>query len=60
MIAWSLRAFADAGFSHAVLEVDADNPTGAARLYRNLGFEPHLRSITYEIEVEPGDRDHAS
>jgi mycothiol synthase len=52
MIAWSLRAFAEAGFSHAMLEVDTDNPTGAARLYRDLGFEPHLRSITYEMEVE--------
>lgn len=52
MIAWSLAAFADAGFSHAMLDVDTDNPTGAARLYRNLGFEPHHRSITYEIEVD--------
>lgn len=52
MIAWSLAAFTDAGFSHAVLEVDTDNPTGAARLYRNLGFTPRHRSITYEIEVE--------
>jgi GNAT superfamily N-acetyltransferase len=51
MIAWSLRAFVDAGFTHAVLDVDTESPTGAGRLYRNLGFEPHLRSITYEIEV---------
>jgi ribosomal protein S18 acetylase RimI-like enzyme len=51
MIARSLEGFARAGFSHAALDVDADNPTGAARLYRKLGFEPHLRSITYQIEV---------
>ncbi len=51
MLAWSLAAFAEAGFSHAALEVDTDNPTNAARLYRNLGFEPHLRSITFEIEL---------
>jgi mycothiol synthase len=52
MIAWSLAAFAAAGFTHALLDVDADNPTGAARLYRNLGFEPHHCSITYEIRLD--------
>jgi mycothiol synthase len=56
MIAWSLATFADAGFSHAMLDVDTENPTGAARLYRNLGFEAHRRSITYEIELG-ADRD---
>lgn len=54
MLAWSLAAFADAGLTHARLEVDADNPTGAARLYRAMGFEPHHRSITYQIEVARG------
>jgi ribosomal protein S18 acetylase RimI-like enzyme len=53
MISWSLGAFAAAGFSHAALEVDTDNPTGAARLYRNLGFGPLHRTITYELEVAP-------
>ncbi|MDQ3931425.1 MAG: GNAT family N-acetyltransferase [Actinomycetota bacterium] len=52
MIAWSLAEFADAGFSHALLEVDTDNPTGAARLYRSLGFDTLHRSVIYEIEVE--------
>jgi mycothiol synthase len=56
MLAWSLAAFAEAGFSHAVLEVDTENPTGAGRLYRNLGFEPLHRSITYEIEVACHER----
>jgi ribosomal protein S18 acetylase RimI-like enzyme len=51
LVAWSLAAFADAGFTHAALGVDADNPTGAARLYRALGFEPMRRSVTYQIEV---------
>ena len=51
MIAASLALFAEAGFTHAMLEVDTENPTGAARLYRNLGFEPHLRSVTYDLEV---------
>jgi mycothiol synthase len=51
MIAWSLRAFADDGFTHALLDVDTDNPTGAPQLYRKLGFEPHNRAVVYEIEV---------
>jgi mycothiol synthase len=53
MLAWSLAAFAEAGFSHAVLDVDSDNPTGAARLYRNLGFEPLHRSTTFTIDATP-------
>jgi mycothiol synthase len=51
MIGWSLAAFEADGFTHAAIDVDADNPTGAARLYRNLGFEPLRRSIMYQIEV---------
>jgi mycothiol synthase len=49
----SLERFAEAGLTHASIGVDSDNPTGAARLYRNLGFEPRQRSITYEIVVQP-------
>lgn len=51
MLAWSMQAFAAAGFTHAMLGVDTDNPTGAARLYRDLGFETERRSITHQIEV---------
>ncbi len=51
MIASSLAAFSAEGFTHAALGVDADSITGAARLYRNLGFEPLRRSITHQIEV---------
>lgn len=51
MIAWSLAAFAAQGFSHAMIGVDGESPTGAARLYRNLGFTSERRSITHQIEV---------
>lgn len=47
----SLHSFAAAGLDHAILGVDSDNPTGAPRLYRSLGFEPHTRTITHEIQV---------
>ena len=51
MVAWSLGAFDDAGFTHAMLSVDVDSPTGAGRLYQALGFVPVRRSIVDEIEV---------
>jgi ribosomal protein S18 acetylase RimI-like enzyme len=46
----SLRAFRDVGLTHAALSVDSENPTGASRLYRSLGFEPSARSVVYELE----------
>lgn len=51
LIAHSLHAFAAEGLTHASIGVDSDNPTGAAGLYRALGFEPHQRSITHEIPL---------
>jgi ribosomal protein S18 acetylase RimI-like enzyme len=51
MVAASLRAFASADLTHASIGVDSANPSGAARLYRDLGFEPRQRSITHQIVV---------
>jgi mycothiol synthase len=51
LIAMSLHQFARAGLSHASIGVDGDSPTGAARLYRALGFETRQRSITRQLEV---------
>jgi ribosomal protein S18 acetylase RimI-like enzyme len=53
LIAHALHAFAEAGLTHASIEVDSENPTGAARLYRSLGFEPRQRTITFERWVAP-------
>lgn len=53
LIAASLRAFADAGFTHAMLGVDTDSPSAAPRLYRRLGFATVHRSVTFEREVTP-------
>ncbi len=52
LIAHSLHAFLAAGCTHAAIGVDSENPTGAALLYRRLGFEPVLRSITHELVVD--------
>lgn len=51
LIRGSLAAFLRAGLTHAMLDVDADNPSGASRLYRSLGFEVVHSVITYELEV---------
>jgi GNAT superfamily N-acetyltransferase len=37
---------ADDGFERAILGVDAENPTGALRVYRRLGFSEEVRSVT--------------
>lgn len=51
LIAHSLHAFAAADCTHASISVDSENPTGAAQLYRRLGFEPQQRSITHQIAL---------
>jgi mycothiol synthase len=51
LIVTSLHAFARAALTHASIGVDSESPTGAARLYRALGFELRQRSITHQIDV---------
>lgn len=51
LVTHSLHAFATAGFTHASIGVDSENPSGAAALYRRLGFGLHQRSITHEIAL---------
>jgi mycothiol synthase len=52
LIVASLHAFAADGLTHAALSVDSENPTGATRMYRRLGFETLQRSIDYEIALD--------
>lgn len=51
LIIQSLHAFVAAALTHACIGVDGDSPTGAARLYRALGFERLQRTIVHEIQV---------
>ena len=51
LMSHSFAAFRDAGFTHAMLGVDTDNPSGAASLYRQVGFQPLRRSVTHELEI---------
>jgi mycothiol synthase len=52
LIVASLHAFAAAGLTHASIGVDSESPTGAARLYAQLGFDRVQRAIEYEIAVD--------
>jgi mycothiol synthase len=47
LIADSMLALRDAGMTEAALGVDAENPTGALRVYENQGFRPIRRSVSY-------------
>lgn len=51
LIGASIRSFEGAGFTHAMLAVDTENPSGAYGLYQRLGFEPYERWVTHEVEV---------
>lgn len=43
-----------AGWNRARLHVDAENPTGAARLYADLGFQITTRATAYRRELRSG------
>ena len=47
LLAGSLVAAREAGFTSASLGVDTDSPTGATALYESLGFVPEKTFTTY-------------
>jgi mycothiol synthase len=47
----SMHAFKAEGLAHAMLGVDAENPTGALRVYERVGFKPVKRYIQFEKRV---------
>jgi ribosomal protein S18 acetylase RimI-like enzyme len=51
LVVRSCHSFVEAGFTHAALGVDSENPTGAYRLYERLGFQPLHRSVSHQLEV---------
>lgn len=50
-ISAALRAGQDAGFERSSLGVDADNPTGASRLYESLGFATVSSEIHHRLSL---------
>jgi mycothiol synthase len=54
LIIRSLHALADRGMDTAVLGVDADNPSGALRLYESCGFAVTDRAAAWQRPMEAG------
>ena len=52
VVARSLEVLRERGLTSAGLGVDADNPTGALRLYKQVGFEPEYRSTAFRKPME--------
>jgi mycothiol synthase len=46
-----MRLMREAGMDDAMLDVDSDNPSGAAGLYERLGFRTERRTIRYEKAI---------
>ena len=51
LIASACNAYLDAGFTHAALGVDTENPTGATGLYSQTGFISDRRQVECRSEV---------
>jgi mycothiol synthase len=51
LIADSLKALRDRGMTEGVLGVDAENPTGALRLYEKIGFKMIKKSMAYRKKL---------
>ena len=49
LVSRAMRAYADEGWTHAALNADGDNPTGAFRLYGSLGFVPFRGTVNFEL-----------
>jgi mycothiol synthase len=51
LLTHAMHVFAADGMRYAELDVDADNPTGANRLYARLGYAKKDGSTMYSIEI---------
>lgn len=53
LLTTSFNAFVDSGLTHSMIGVDAENPTGAFRVYEKMGYEVLHGTVTSELTVEP-------
>ena len=52
LIAKSMRMFKEMGMQETALAVDTENPSGALRLYQNLGYETERKSTAYRKPLD--------
>lgn len=53
LMASTIDALRERGMTEGALGVDAENPSGALRLYERVGFRPESHSITYRKAIPP-------
>ena len=51
LIVEAMHRFREHDLTHAMIGVDSESPTGAHRLYKDLGFAPHYSTVTSEIAL---------
>ena len=51
LIGSTLRLLRERGLDEATLGVDAENPTGAVRLYERMGFVPWRTAMAYRKDL---------
>ncbi|MBD8045021.1 GNAT family N-acetyltransferase [Arthrobacter sp. Sa2BUA2] len=51
MLSEAMRRFRESGMEHAGLGVDTENPSGALRIYEQLGYTPVSRQITFDLPL---------
>lgn len=52
MLAEAMRRFAASGMENAGLGVDTENPSGALRIYEQLGYRPVSRQVVYDLALD--------
>ena len=52
MLAEAMRRFRASGMQNAGLGVDTENPSGALRIYEQLGYTPVSRQIVYDLPLD--------
>lgn len=51
MLTEAMRRFRDSGMEHAGLGVDTENPSGALKIYEQLGYTPVSRQIVFDLPL---------
>lgn len=52
MLAEAMRRFRASGMQNAGLGVDTENPSGALRIYEQLGYTPVSRQVVYDLPLD--------
>ncbi|MCC3283761.1 GNAT family N-acetyltransferase [Arthrobacter caoxuetaonis] len=54
MLSEAMRRFRDSGMENAGLGVDTENPSGALKIYEQLGYRPVSRQVVFDKPLDAG------